>query len=41
MVARIALKGENAGGAYVLEGGAETRDATAIYDLRLAAHFRF
>ncbi|MFD1189525.1 autotransporter family protein [Phenylobacterium conjunctum] len=41
VVARIALKGENAGGAFVLEGGAETRDATAIYDLRLAAHFRF
>lgn len=41
MVARIAVKGENAGGAFVLEGGAETRDATAIYDLRLAAHFKF
>ena len=41
VVARFAVKGENAGGAFVLEGGAETRDATAIYDLRLAAHFRF
>uniref|UniRef100_UPI0026F2B0FE autotransporter outer membrane beta-barrel domain-containing protein n=1 Tax=Phenylobacterium aquaticum TaxID=1763816 RepID=UPI0026F2B0FE len=41
VVARIAVKGENAGGAFVVEGGAETRDATAIYDLRLAAHFKF
>lgn len=41
VVARIAVKGENAGGAFVVEGGAETRDSTAIYDLRLAAHFKF
>lgn len=41
MVARVALKGEGQGGAFAVEGGAETRDSLAIYDLRLAAHFRF
>jgi hypothetical protein len=41
MVARVALKGESSGGAFAVEGGAETRDNISIYDLRLAAHFRF
>jgi hypothetical protein len=41
MVARVALKGETTGGAFAVEGGAETRDNISIYDLRLAAHFRF
>ena len=41
MVARVALKGETTGGAFAVEGGAETRDSISIYDLRLAAHFRF
>jgi hypothetical protein len=41
MVARVALKGETTGGAFAVEGGAETRDNIQIYDLRLAAHFRF
>jgi hypothetical protein len=41
LVARVALKGETTGGAFAVEGGAETRDSLAIYDLRLAAHFRF
>jgi hypothetical protein len=41
MVARVALKGESAGGAFAVEGGAEARDNISIYDLRLAAHFRF
>ncbi len=41
MVARVALKGETTGGAFAAEGGAETRDSISIYDLRLAAHFRF
>lgn len=41
VVARVALKGETTGGAFAVEGGAETRDNISIYDLRLAAHFRF
>ena len=41
MVARFAIKGEAPGGAFAVEGGAETRDNIDIYDLRLAAHFRF
>lgn len=41
LVARVALKGETQAGAFAVEGGAETRDSLSIYDLRLAAHFRF
>ncbi|MFL5297500.1 MAG: autotransporter domain-containing protein [Phenylobacterium sp.] len=39
--AHIALKGENASGAFAVEGGAETRDGLSIYDLRLAGHIQF
>ena len=38
---RGALKGDQDGAAFVLEGGAEMRDDLAIYDVRLAAHIRF
>ena len=41
VVARFAVKGEASGGAFAVEGGAETRDNVNIYDLRLAAHFKF
>jgi hypothetical protein len=40
-VFRGAIKGEDVGAAFALEGGAEMRDDIAVYDLRLAAHFRF
>ncbi|WP_374574345.1 autotransporter domain-containing protein [Phenylobacterium sp.] len=40
-VIRGAVKGEDIGAAFAVEGGAEMRNDLAIYDLRLAAHFRF
>lgn len=40
-VIRGAVKGEDVGAAFAVEGGAEMRDDLAVYDLRLAAHFRF
>lgn len=40
-VVRGAVKGDQDGTAFVLEGGAEMRDDLAVYDVRLAAHVRF
>lgn len=40
-VIRGAIKGEEQGAAFAVEGGASMRDDLAVYDLRLAAHFRF
>lgn len=40
-VIRGAVKGEDVGAAFAVEGGAEMRDDLAVFDLRLAAHFRF
>lgn len=39
--ARLSFKGEGDVGAFVLDGGVETRGDLAIYDVRLTAHFRF
>ncbi|MFN4176886.1 autotransporter domain-containing protein [Phenylobacterium sp.] len=39
--ARLSFKGEGDMGAFVLDGGVETRGDLAIYDIRLSAHFRF
>lgn len=41
VAAHLSLKGENGSGGFALETGAEMRDALAIYDLRVSAHFQF
>jgi len=39
--ARVALKGENGGGAYAIEAGAERQGGLSTYELRLAGHVFF
>jgi hypothetical protein len=39
--ARVALKGENGGGAYAIEAGADQRGGLSTYELRLAGHVFF